>query len=354
MGKSGKQNKERNGAAAPRGRGRGRGRGNPRGRVTRNTPRDGPRDVSVVVRDDSEEDSEEGSEGEGKDSEEESEDESEEGSEDGTGEESEEERQVRIAVPVAMWDFDHCDPRRCSGKKLARHGLCTAMRVGQRFRGVVLTPKGKKPIAPCDDEVVMISGLAVVECSWARLDEVPFGKIKGPHERLLPYLIATNPVNYGKPWRLNCVEALAAGFYITGHPDWAEALLAKFTWGHAFFKMNGHLIARYRTCKTHEEVAEMQETIQRELQEEHDRQKAEKRAYEKGDLLRANPNHVGEEWQDSDEEEEVEPPKTDKFGNIIEVEVDKFGNTVRPADDDADSDEERDDVEQLVAGVAGL
>lgn len=46
------------------------------------------------------------------------------------------------------------------------------------------SPKGKKPIAPCDDEIIMLSGLAVVECSWARLDEVPFGKIKGPYERL--------------------------------------------------------------------------------------------------------------------------------------------------------------------------
>jgi ribosome biogenesis protein Tsr3 len=40
----------------------------------------------------------------------------------------------------------------------------------------------------------------------------------------VPFLIACNPVNYGKPWRLNCVEALAAGFYITGHDDWAELL----------------------------------------------------------------------------------------------------------------------------------
>lgn len=45
-------------------------------------------------------------------------------------------------------------------------------------------PKGKKPIAPCDDEIVGISGIAVVECSWARLDDVPFSKIRSPHERI--------------------------------------------------------------------------------------------------------------------------------------------------------------------------
>ncbi|EIW66560.1 hypothetical protein TREMEDRAFT_34864, partial [Tremella mesenterica DSM 1558] len=179
-------------------------------------------------------------------------------------------------VPVAMWDFEHCDPKRCSGKKLARHGLISSMRIGQRFRGIVLTPRGKIPISAGDEDIVLASGLAVVECSWARLDEVPFGKIKSPYERLLPMLIATNPVNYGKPWKLNCVEALAAGFYITGHDDWAETLLAKFSWGHAFYKMNSQFLKRYATCKTAAEVEAMQTKIQDEMEEERQRRKVER------------------------------------------------------------------------------
>ncbi|EAL21947.1 hypothetical protein CNBC0870 [Cryptococcus deneoformans B-3501A] len=233
-------------------------------------------------------------------------------------EESSEEEPATIEVPVAMWDFDHCDPKRCSGKKLARHGLINAMRVGQRFRGIVLTPKGKKVISPEDDEIVQMSGLAVVECSWARLDEVPFNKIKSPYERLLPFLIASNPVNYGKPWRLNCVEALAAGFYITGHADWAEVLLAKFSWGHSFYKLNSHLIERYRTCKDADEIKAMQESIQREMEEERVERRRQRDADEGADLLRENPNHQGSEWQ---------------------------------TEQDNDSDEERDVVETLIAGL---
>lgn len=104
-------------------------------------------------------------------------------------EDEEQEEPVKIDVPVAMWDFNHCDPKRCSGKKLARFGLIIDMKVGQKFRGISITPKGKIPISMSDREIVATNGLAVVECSWARLDEVPFHKIRSPNERLRECLL---------------------------------------------------------------------------------------------------------------------------------------------------------------------
>jgi len=125
----------------------------------------------------------------------------------------------------------------------------------------VVTPNATLPISPADTPLMAEHGLAVVECSWARLEEVPFGRLKSGADRLLPYLIATNPVNYGKPFRLNCVEALAAGFYICGFDRHAEILLAKFKWGGTFWEVNEGYIKQYRTCKTSEEVQKMQEEI---------------------------------------------------------------------------------------------
>lgn len=121
----------------------------------------------------------------------------------------------KIPVKLGMWDFDHCDPKRCSGKKLERLGLIKSLKIGQRFQGLIISPNGKKVVSPEDADIIKEFGAAVVECSWARLDEIPFSKLNGgnggKNERLLPYLVAANQVNYGRPWKLNCVEASFGG-----------------------------------------------------------------------------------------------------------------------------------------------
>lgn len=182
---------------------------------------------------------------------------------------TEKKRQNKLPVPVAMWDFDHCDPKRCSGKKLLRQGMITQLTVSQPFNGITLSPQGEIPVCPNDRSLVETSGVSVVEASWARIDEVPFRKMKIAHPRILPYLVATNPVNYGKPYKLNCVEAIAACFFITGFKKFGHRMMSKFSWGHAFYKVNRKLFHIYRRCSDVPSILEAQKTWLAELEAEH-------------------------------------------------------------------------------------
>jgi pre-rRNA-processing protein TSR3 len=158
-----------------------------------------------------------------------------------------------------MWDLNQCDPKKCSGRKLGRLGLLRTLNFKERFNGIVLTPCATKCIGPDDRSIVESSGLCVVDCSWAKLEETPFlNRLKSNHPRLLPYLIATNPINYGHPCKLSCVEAFCAALYIVGLKKHGDELLSKFKWGHSFYEVNKELLDIYAKCSTGAEVVQKQ------------------------------------------------------------------------------------------------
>lgn len=148
-----------------------------------------------------------------------------------------------------MWDFGQCDAKRCTGRKLARFNLLKELRVTTGFGGVVLSPVGTLCVSREDQALMKQRGLAVVDCSWARLSDVPFVKLRCTAPRLLPWLVAANPVNYGRPCELSCVEALSAALIICGEEETGELLLSKFKWGHAFLSLNKELLKAYSKCE---------------------------------------------------------------------------------------------------------
>lgn len=67
-----------------------------------------------------------------------------------------------------------------------------------------------------------------------------------------------NPVNYGKPMKLTCVEAIGATLYIVGLKNESIDLLSVFDWGKEFLKINHDILERYSMTKNSNEIVTAQ------------------------------------------------------------------------------------------------
>jgi pre-rRNA-processing protein TSR3 len=221
-------------------------------------------------------------------------------------------------LQLRMWDFAQCDPKRCTGARLARRGKFQRMNLKQHFRGLVLSPRGQVSVSPADAKILEHSGLSVIDCSWARLSEIPFAQMSAGHHRLLPFLVAANTVNYGRPSKLSCAEAAAATLYICGRFDAARALMTEFSWGEEFLRLNKEVLDLYASCKDSAEVVEKQNEWLA--------------AQEKAQAI----GRTSPELPPSDEEEGYYDVESEE-----EPEVDSFGNFVVREEDSAESATER-------------
>lgn len=50
-------------------------------------------------------------------------------------------------VKLRMWDFEQCDPAKCTGRRLSRQGYMKTMKLGAPFRGLVLSPNAEKAVS---------------------------------------------------------------------------------------------------------------------------------------------------------------------------------------------------------------
>ena len=159
-------------------------------------------------------------------------------------------------MPLYAYRDNSCDPRKCTVKKLEKAGFLKIFnKISQIPRNtLLLDPTAEQALSPADKYVKSIT---VLDCSWVVLDT---GKVRSWRiRRALPFLIAANPVNFGKPCVLSSVEALAAALYIIGETDRAAELLSKVSWGNRFLEVNREPLGLYTSAKDSTEVIKIQE-----------------------------------------------------------------------------------------------
>jgi pre-rRNA-processing protein TSR3 len=165
-------------------------------------------------------------------------------------------------VRVFVFNAEHCNPKRCSAKRMARFGMVEAVdRLGQLpKKAILLDPFAKKALSREDAEQAANRGVCILDCSWEHAEGTfkKAKKIGRLTSRSLPYLLAANPINYGKPWRLSSLEAAAASLTILGDGAHGRRVAALTNWGRTFMQLNAEPLEEYSAAETSGEVVRIQ------------------------------------------------------------------------------------------------
>ena len=159
-----------------------------------------------------------------------------------------------------IYHANQCNPKKCTSLKMAKMNKAILLKNPYKVpkNSIILNPYAEKALSPEDKKIVEKFGITALDCSWKEA-ELMFKKFKFKNQRSLPFLIACNPINYGKPCMLSTLEAFIAALYITNFKDEALDLTGCFKWAETFINVNNELLERYSNAKNSMEVVEIQQ-----------------------------------------------------------------------------------------------
>ena len=129
-------------------------------------------------------------------------------------------------------------------------------------------------------------------------------------------MVAVNPVNFGKAYKLSCAEAFAACLFLGGFEKESRFIMDHFKWGEHFFKVNEELFGKYKGIKSQEEIKEIQEKyINEELERKQKRKENDGFDFNDEDE-EDNKENKEEKEEQNEEEEEEEQIDYEMFKNI--------------------------------------
>ena len=152
------------------------------------------------------------------------------------------------------------DPRKNTALRLQKAGkanLFDDIRKAPKH-SVLLNPFAKKALSREDLDDMRRHGLLALDCSWKQAEETFPVLLGATRSRALPFLVAANPINYGKPFVLSTAEAIGAALAIVGEMRQARDVLSAVPFGDLFLTLNKNPLEDYAKCETSAEVVAAQ------------------------------------------------------------------------------------------------
>jgi len=164
-------------------------------------------------------------------------------------------------IKLFAYHANEDDPKKCSARKLNKFGFVKLEKNIKKVprNTILLNPLAKKSLSREDFKIAIRNGILAVDCSWKNAERSFDYLDKKNYSRALPFLVAANPVNYGKPFKLTTLEAFAAALYILDEVDFAKEILNIYKWAPHFLELNKEPLEEYRKAKNSKEIIKVME-----------------------------------------------------------------------------------------------